>query len=81
MNLNKNLVNEILTNNDLSLAVAKALGIQQASVIKSAHRHSSRLLHIDAIGVYKKFGLKEDQYLTPKKISNDESLNKVLEKS
>ena len=81
MNLNKNMVNEILTNNDLSLAVAKALGIQQASVIRSAHRQSSKLLHIDAIVVYKKFGLKEDHYLTPKKNKNDESLNQILEKS
>lgn len=67
MNLNKILVNAILTNNDLSLAVAKALGIQQASVIRSAHRHSTKLLHIDAINVYKEFGMTEDQYLKPKK--------------
>lgn len=66
MKLNTYLINEILTNNDLSLAVAKALGIQQASVIRSAHRGSNKLLHIDAVAVYKKFGLKESQYLTPK---------------
>ena len=78
MKVSKKIIEEILTDNDFSMGVAKAMNIQQQSVMGLARRNSEKLTLYSAILYYKAQGFTEeeifkdsDSYNPPKKSKNE----------
>ncbi len=61
MNVSKEILNRILTENRFSLDVAKVLDIQQLSVIALAKRNSPKLTQYALVQFYKEQGYKESE--------------------
>ena len=60
MKPSKKLVEKILTENEFSLDIAKAVKNTQNAIIKRAQRYSDLLLLAACVDVYKAYGLSEE---------------------
>jgi hypothetical protein len=61
MKVSKKIIEKILTDNDFSMGVAKAMNIQQQSVMGLARRNSEKLTLYSAILYYKALGFTEEE--------------------
>ena len=75
MKVSKKIIEKILTNNDFSMGVAKAMNIQQQSVMGLAKRNSEKLTLYSAILYYKSQGFTEKDIFEAKKSSNKNGTN------
>ncbi|AYW36552.1 hypothetical protein D8L92_04025 [Capnocytophaga canimorsus] len=60
MRISEKLIEEIKTNNDLSLDLAKKAGISQSGILKQAERRSKLLMLPTYVEVYKSYGFTEE---------------------
>ncbi|MFJ1424848.1 hypothetical protein ACILFS_00855 [Capnocytophaga canimorsus] len=61
MRISERFIEEIKTNNDLSLDLAKKAGISQSGILKQAERRSKLLMLPMYVEVYKSYGFTDEQ--------------------